>query len=59
MALLIFALVASFVVCALFLAEIGLFPWLAVLVAIPISYAVGYAYVLSRGVCAAQRCAVL
>ena len=46
MALLIFALVASFVVSAIFLAELGLFPWLAVLVAIPISYAVGYA--LSR-----------
>ena len=46
MALLIFALVASFVVCALFLAEIGLFPWLAVMVAIPVAYAIGY--VLSR-----------
>ena len=46
MALLIFALVASFVVSAIFLAEIGLFPWLAALIAIPIAYAVGYA--LSR-----------
>lgn len=46
MALLIFALVASFVVTALFLAEIGMFPWLAALISIPISYAIGYA--LSR-----------
>ena len=46
MALLIFALIASFVVCALFLAELGLFPWLAVMVAIPVAYAIGY--VLSR-----------
>lgn len=46
MALLIFALVASFVVCAIFLAELGLFPWLAVMAAIPIAYAIGY--VLSR-----------
>ncbi|MGI9478303.1 MAG: hypothetical protein ACR2PI_16495 [Hyphomicrobiaceae bacterium] len=46
MALLIFALVASFVVSAIFFAELGLFPWLAVLVAVPLSYAVGYA--LSR-----------
>ena len=46
MALLVLAIIASFVVSALFLAEVGLFPWLAVLVAIPIAYAVGYA--LSR-----------
>lgn len=46
MALLIFALIATFVVCAMFLAEIGFLPWLAVLVSIPISFAVGYA--LSR-----------
>lgn len=46
MALLIFALVASFVVSAIFLAEIGMFPWLAAMIAIPIAYAVGYA--LSR-----------
>jgi hypothetical protein len=46
MALLILALIASFVVSALFLAEIGLFPWLAAMVAIPIAFAVGYA--LSR-----------
>ncbi len=46
MGLLIFALVASFVVSSIFLAELGLFPWLAILVAIPISYAVGFA--LSR-----------
>jgi membrane-associated PAP2 superfamily phosphatase len=46
MALLIFALIAGFVVCSVFLAQLGLFPWLAVLLAIPISYAVGYA--LSR-----------
>lgn len=46
MALLIFALVASYVVSAIFLAEFGMFAWLAALVAIPIAYAVGYA--LSR-----------
>ena len=46
MALLILALVGCFYVSAVFLAEIGLFLWLAALVAIPVSYAVGYA--LSR-----------
>jgi len=46
MALLIFALIASFVISALFLAQIGFFPWLAALISIPIAYAVGYA--LSR-----------
>ena len=46
MALLVLAIVAGFVVCALFLAEIGLFPWLAVLIAVPIAYGLGY--VLSR-----------
>lgn len=46
MALLVLALVTCFYVCAVFLAEIGFFPWLAAMVAIPISYAVGYA--LSR-----------
>ena len=46
MVLLIVALVASFVVSALFLIEIGLLPWLSALLAIPIAYAVGYA--LSR-----------
>lgn len=46
MVLLIFALIAIFVVSSMFLAQIGFLPWLAVLVSIPISYAVGYA--LSR-----------
>ena len=46
MALLIFALIASFVVSALFLAQIGFIPWLAAMLAIPIAYAIGYA--LSR-----------
>lgn len=46
MALLIFVLVATFVVSAWFLVEIGLFAWLATLLAIPLAYAVGYA--LSR-----------
>jgi len=46
MALLILALIASFVVSAILLAEIGLFPWLAAMLAIPIAYAIGYA--LSR-----------
>jgi hypothetical protein len=46
MALLILALIASFVASAVFLAEIGLFPWLAAMIAIPIAFAVGYA--LSR-----------
>lgn len=46
MALLIFALIASYVVSAIFLAEMGLFAWLAALVAVPIAYAIGYA--LSR-----------
>ena len=46
MALLVVALVACFYVSSIFLAEIGMFPWLAALVAIPVSYVVGYA--LSR-----------
>lgn len=46
MALLILGLVASFVVSAIFLAEIGFFPWLAAMLAIPIAYAIGFA--LSR-----------
>jgi hypothetical protein len=40
MALLILALVAAFIVSALFLANIGLLPWIAVLVSVPIAYAV-------------------
>ena len=46
MALLVLALVACFYVSAVFLAEVGMFPWLAALIGIPISYVVGYA--LSR-----------
>ena len=42
MALLILALVGCFIISALFLANIGLFPWIAVLVSVPIAFAVGY-----------------
>ena len=44
--LLVLALVATFVIVAMFLVELGLFPWLAILVSIPIAYGVGFA--LSR-----------
>jgi uncharacterized protein (DUF983 family) len=44
--LLVVTLVGTFVVVAMFLTELGLFPWLAILVAVPIAYAVGFA--LSR-----------
>lgn len=46
MALLVVALVACFYVSAVLMAEIGMLPWLAALIAVPVSYAVGYA--LSR-----------
>lgn len=46
MALLILALIASFVISAVFLVNLGLWPWVAVLLAIPIAYAFGFA--LSR-----------
>ena len=41
--LLVLSLVATFVIVAVFLVELGLFPWLAILVAIPIAYGVGFA----------------
>jgi membrane-associated PAP2 superfamily phosphatase len=41
--LLVLSLVATFVIVAMFLVELGLFPWLAILVAIPIAYGVGFA----------------
>ncbi len=44
--LLVVALVATFIIVAMFLVELGLFPWLAILVSIPIAYGVGFA--LSR-----------
>jgi hypothetical protein len=44
--LLVLTLVATFVIVAMFLVELGLFPWLAILVAIPVAYGVGFA--LSR-----------
>ena len=53
MALLIFALVAIFVISAVLLVEVGLFPWLSVLIAIPISYVFGFA--LSRVLRSAGR----
>ena len=41
--LLVLSLVATFVIVAMFLVELGLFPWLAILDAIPIAYGVGFA----------------
>ena len=46
MIMLVFALVGSFVISALFLAEVGVFPWLAALIAVPVAFAVAFA--LSR-----------